>query len=119
MKRRRRDRRYDEPYYPLERVHEAVSFDQIALTRKARDEAEALFPDEPIEIAESITEIVGGLTRDEFRFSQERDGEWIDVYRVECEGCDVWLKLKLEKDPREPEMVIVISFHEWDDSREV
>lgn len=40
---------------------------------------------------------------------------WVDVYRVDFEGCDLWLKIKLENDTS-GEFVVVISLHEWDES---
>ncbi len=115
----RRDRRIDRPRHPINRVREAARFGQIALTRKALREAELVLPSDLIDYEGEITGIVADLTLPEFQFAQERDGEWVDVYRVDFEGIDLWVKLKLEQDAGSPEMVVVISFHLWDDSREV
>jgi|GEM_PF-2111128 len=117
---KRSDRRYDGgPEYPLEKVRSCTSIPQFTLTRKAFVEAQRVLPAGAIDVFGTIKEIVLGLDETQWRFSQEKDGQWVDVYYVEYEGRDIWLKLKLELNQHSKEYTIVISFHEWDHSREI
>jgi hypothetical protein len=67
----------------------------------------------------TVKQIVRGLSEAEWRFSQEKDGEWVDVYEVDYMGRDLWLKLRLEIQEHSKKYVVVISFHEWDHSRAI
>lgn len=113
----RPNRRYRRAHFDLSRVREAAQFDQLVLTRKAFNEASQAFPADVIEIESAITDLIAGLDASEFQFSERRGDGTVDVYRIACEGVAIWLKLKIEKDTTGSEQVVIISFHEWDDSR--
>ena len=82
-------------------------------------EGEALrfFGDDVVSIGGEIKQVLLGLTSDEWCFRQEKDGEWVDVYRIEFEPPPAaWVKLKIETVDGY-EAVVIISFHEFDDER--
>src|SRR3989337_1808350 len=112
----RSDRSYDQPRYPLYRVHMAVALRCVEITKKALGEARTVLPGGTVHVSSEIASIVGSLDEAQFRFSQKRAGEWVDVYQVETEVASVWIKLKLETNPHTGEELVVISFHEWDHS---
>lgn len=95
----------------------AVALRCVEITKKALGEAGAVLPAGSVQISTEIASIVGSLDEAQFRFSQERAGEWVDVYQVETEIASVWIKLKLETNPHTGEELVVISFHEWDHTR--
>jgi hypothetical protein len=43
----------------------------------------------------------------------------VDVYQVQYDERDLWLKLKLELTEHSKQYALVVSFHEWDHSRPV
>lgn len=114
----RSDRSYEEPYHDLQRVYMAVALRRLHITGKAQGEAREVFPEGTIKVSTEIAEIVGRLDRNEFAFCQEKSGEWVDVYKVPFRKIHLWVKIKLETDPETGEEVIVISFHQWDESRQ-
>lgn len=109
-------RSYDRPHFPLYRVHMAVALRRVVITTKAYDEARRVLPDGLIDVTGEIVRTVGNLEEGQFQFASERSGRWVDVYRVRREEVLLWIKVKLETDPASGEELIVISFHEWDDS---
>lgn len=120
------NRFYDNPHYELSRVHQAAAARDIVLTRRASVEGAAALPSDIIDLDIEIREIVRSLVPGEFRFRErerrlvagKRIYVWADVYRIDFEGCDVWLKLKLEPD-RRGEHVLVLTLHRWDDTRPI
>jgi len=110
----RADRSFKGPHFDLQRVHMAVALRRVHLTRKALTEARAILPSETIKVSTVITEVVGRLEEDQFEFCQQRDGSWVDVYRVYRDGLVIWIKIKLETGPDVGEEVVVISFHEFE-----
>jgi hypothetical protein len=120
------NRFYDSPHFELARVHKAAATRDVVLTRTAGYEGAAALPQDIIDLDTEIREIVRSLAPGEFQFrerklrlvAEKRRYVWADVYRIDFEGCDVWLKLKLEPD-RQGEYVLVLSLHRWDDSRPI
>lgn len=114
----RRDRRYEGgPRYPLDRVRTCIRLGQFNLTRTANRDARRVLPPGTVDVFATVREIVSGLDERQWRFSQEKDRSWVDVYRAIYEGADLWVKLKLELTPATREYAVVVSFHEWDDTR--
>jgi hypothetical protein len=120
----RGNRRYDRPHFELARVHTAASQRTIVITRRAQAEGLAVLPPGIIELGAEIREIVVSLVIDEFEFSERRTRvvkgvrieSRVDVYRIDFEGRDLWMKIKLEQDAS-GDFVVVISLHGWDPSR--
>jgi hypothetical protein len=117
----RRDRRYgDGPHFALERVRACIRLGQFKFTRTAFRDAQRVLPPGTVAVDTAIREIVLDLDVDQWKFAQEKDGGWVDVYRVaQEEGVDLWVKLKVELTPQTKEYTVVVSFHEWDDSRPI
>lgn len=117
----RTDRRYTgDPEYPLDKVRACISVSQFRVTRKAQYvDGPRVLPPGTIDVFGSIKEIVVGLTEACWSFAQVEDGEWADVYRVVHHATELWVKLKIELEPTAKEYAIVISFHEWDHSRDI
>ncbi len=116
----RRDRAYQEPHFALPRVLLAALGRDVIITRRATQEAEAAFPADSIDLDAELRGIVRSLVPEEFQFAQRQTNSkgavtWVDVYRIDFEGCDIWLKIKLESD-RHGEYVVIISCHEWDEN---
>ncbi len=117
------NRRTDRPRFSLADVHAAAATREIVITLRARTEGARALPADLIDLDDEIRAIIVSLVVDEFQFAEVRtrnvDGRrsrsWVDVYRVDFEGCDLWLKIKLETDPA-GQFVVVISLHEWDES---
>lgn len=115
---KRSDRVYQDPHYPLPEVQAAAKRD-IVITGKAVREARVAYPADLIDLESELRETVRTLLPEEFQFAQRkpiREGvhSWVDVYRIDFEGCDIWLKLKIEHDAAGPH-VVVISCHQWDE----
>lgn len=112
----RSDRRYQGgPEYPIERVIALARLQSLRITVKARDEATAVLPSS---IGSPVREIRGmllSLTETQWRFAQENERGWVDVYRVERHRLALWLTLKIEQERSAKELVIVLSCHEYDD----
>lgn len=108
-------RRYDgEPEYALERVHLLARLKQIHLTGKARNEAIAELPRSITMPSEAIRSTLLALTGGHWRFAEQDERGWVDVYRILKFNRLLWVKIKLE--PRfAKDTVIVISFHHFDD----
>ena len=122
----RPNRRYKKPHYELSRVHSVASARDIVITTRAVRDATRTLPPDIIDVGVELREIAASLTLEEFVFSERqtrrKDGKElvsvVDVYKIDFEGSECWLKLKLEQD-ESGDYVVVISFHEWDDSRTI
>ena len=122
----RANRRYKKPHYDIGRVHSAANTRDIVVTGKASHEALSALPTDIVDIDLEIQTILRSLVRDEFMFSEKRTRtiagskviSWVDVYRIDFEGLDLWLKLKVEQDSC-GDYVLVISFHNWDETRSI
>jgi hypothetical protein len=122
----RKDRTYDKPHYKLGLVHAAAAARDIVLTGTATADAERVLPRDLIDVDGQIREVVASLTIEEYEFTQtlvrkvgtKKIRSIVDVYRIDFEGADIWMKIKVEQDA-EGDYVVIISFHEWDDSRPI
>ena len=116
----RTDRRYDgDPYYDLARVQQLARHRLIVFTGKAlRVDAPRALPRSLIDVSGAIRATVMALRHSDWRFCQEDEKGWADIYRVERYQRVLWVKIKIE--PRgTTDHTIVISFHEWDDARQI
>lgn len=105
---------------PLERVRACIALRQFVVTRRAElVDGPRVLPPGTIAVFETIRSIVASLEERQWRFRQEKGGTWVDVYRVEYEGRSLWLKLRLELNQHSKEYVVVVSFHEWDETRPI
>lgn len=75
-------RRYDRPSFDLEQVVVLARRQFVHVTDKATREAARYFGDEQVSLRNEIIDAVVHLELDEWQFTQEKDGEWVDVYRV-------------------------------------
>lgn len=116
----REDRRYTgDPHHPLDQVRACVGLTQFTITRKAQySDGPRVLPG-VLDVFGTIKELVLALHQGQWRFAQEKDGAWADVYEVRYEGRDLWLKLKLELMGHSKQYAVVVSFHEWDHSRPI
>jgi hypothetical protein len=95
-------------------VHLLANLKQIHVTAKAREEAVTELPPNITQHSEEIRRTLLGLTEADWKFSEENERGWVDVYRVLRFNRLLWVKIKLEK-RFSKETVIVISFHHFDD----
>jgi hypothetical protein len=102
------------PEYPLEIVHLLARLKQIWITSKARDEAITELPTHVLPPSDAIRKTLLDLKADHWKFSEEDERGWVDVYRILKFNRLLWVKIKLEK-RFSKETVIVISFHHYDD----
>ncbi len=109
-----RRRREGGPEYPLEKVHLLAKLQQIHITGKAKEEAAAELPRNIASHVEAIRSTLRGLGEADWKFSEENERGWVDVYRVLKFNRLLWVKIKLEQ-RFSKEAVIVISFHHFDD----
>ena len=86
----------------------------IHITRKARDEAVALLPASAGIPALAVRQTVLALRAEHWIFAEENESGWVDVYRIVKHNRLIWAKLKLEMRTAR-EMVIIFSFHDYDD----
>jgi hypothetical protein len=86
----------------------------IHVTGKAKEEAAAELPSSIASHAEAIRSTLSGLSEADWKFSEENERGWVDVYRVLKFNRLLWVKIKLEQ-RFSKETVIVISFHHFDD----
>jgi hypothetical protein len=110
-------RRYDgDSFYSLASVQFLARSRAIHFTRKALvDEAPLILPKSIVDVAGAIRSVVMGLEREQWRFCEEDEKGWVDVYRVLKYNRLLWVKIKIEQ-RFSKDKVIVISFHEWDDT---
>lgn len=107
-------RRDGGPEYPLERVHTLARHSSIHLTVKARDEAAALLPASVGLPVHAVRKTLLSLSEEHWKFAEVNERGWVDVYRILKYNRLIWAKLKVEmRNTRE--MVILISFHDFDD----
>lgn len=113
----RQNRRYDgDPCHRLESVRFLAKAGQIRFTNRAlKEDAPRVLPRTVLDHVGMIRAIVRTLSRDQWRFAEEDEKGWVDVYRVEKYNRTLWVKIKVEQ-RHARDSVIVISFHEWDDS---
>ena len=116
----RRNRAYQEPHFALATVLAAAAHRDVIVTNRAAQEAGTSFPPDLVDLDVELREVVRSLVPEEFQFAQRQSLSagavtWVDVYRIDFEGCDIWLKIKLESD-RHGEYVVIISCHEWDEN---
>lgn len=113
----RQNRRYDgDPCHRLESVRFLAQAGQIRFTNRAlREDAPRVLPRTVVDYAGVMRGIVRTLALEQWRFAQEDENGWVDVYRVEKFNRPLWVKIKVEQ-RHTRDSVIVISFHEWDDS---
>lgn len=102
------------PHHPLDQVHTLARLSSMHLTRKALDEAAALLPTSIALPAQAIRATVLALRDEHWRFAEEDERGWVDVYRILRFNRLIWVKLKVEMRFAR-QMVIVISFHDYDD----
>jgi hypothetical protein len=120
----REDRRYTGgPRHSLDEVRACTGLTQFRVTRKAQytDGPRVLdgVLDGVLDVFGTIKGLVLALHEGQWRFAQEKDGGWVDVYQVQYEERDIWLKLKLELMEHSKQYAVVVSFHEWDHSRPI
>lgn len=107
-------RRDGEPHYPLEHVHKLARLSSIHLTRKALDEAAQLLPANIGVPAHAVRTTILALRAEHWKFAEENETGWVDVYRILKYNRLIWAKLKVElRNARE--MVVLLSFHDYDD----
>jgi hypothetical protein len=102
------------PEYPLAAVHTLARLSLIHVTKKARDEAATLLPKSIAMPAAAIRQTLLALTEENWRFAEQNENGWVDVYRILKYNRLIWTKLKIEwRNARET--VILLSFHDYDD----
>lgn len=100
--------------YPLEHVHTLASLSSINLTQKARDEAARLLPPSVGLPVQAVRRTLLALREEHWKFAEENEKGWVDVYRILRHNRLIWIKLKVEmRNARE--MIILLSFHDYDD----
>lgn len=107
-------RKEGSPEYPLERVHTLARLSLIHPTRKALDEAADLLPKSIAQPVVAMKQTLLSLREEHWRFAEENERGWVDVYRVLKYNRLIWAKLKVEQ-RNTRDTVIVLSFHEYDD----
>lgn len=113
-------KRRDQPEYPLEIVRSLANARKLLVEPRALRSAIEILPYEdprPSRKArEEIAYIIERLVKDEFEYRQEIPGHTpADVYRVNWEDMDLYVKLKIEPDVETPgdKVVAVLSFKPW------
>jgi Motility quorum-sensing regulator, toxin of MqsA len=102
------------PEHPLEQVRTLARLSSIQLTQKARDEAAALLPPSVGLPSVAVRNTLLALHEDHWKFAEENERGWVDVYRILRHNRLIWAKLKVEmRNARE--MVVLLSFHDYDD----
>lgn len=107
-------RKDGEPHHPLEHVHKLARLSSIQLTRKALDEAARLLPANVGSPAHAVRTTILALRMEHWKFAEENDKGWVDVYRIIKYNRLIWAKLKVEL-RNAKEMVVLLSFHDYDD----
>jgi hypothetical protein len=102
------------PHHALEQVHTLARLSSIHITRKARDEAAALLPASVGSPALAVRQTILALRAEHWKFAEENESGWVDVYRISRHNRLIWAKLKIEMRTAR-ELVIIFSFHEYDD----
>jgi hypothetical protein len=111
---RSKRRKQGGPEYPIELVHTLARLSSIHVTRKALDEAAELLPKSLALPVVAMKQTLLALSEENWRFAEENENGWVDVYRILKFNRLIWVKLKVEqKNARDS--VIVLSFHDYDD----
>jgi hypothetical protein len=115
-------KRRDQPEYPLETVRSLANAGKLFVEPRALISAIEILPYEdprPSHRArEEIAYIIERLVALEFEFRQEiPDRTPADVYRVNWEEMDLYIKLKIESniEVSDQQVVTVLSFKPWTD----
>lgn len=107
-------RKAGSPEYPLQYIHTLAAIRQIHITRKAHDEATVLLPATAGLPAAAMRSTLLALREEHWKFAEENDTGWVDVYRILRFARLIWVKVKVEA-RNEKDHVVLISFHEYDD----
>lgn len=102
------------PEYPLEYVQTLARIHQIHFTRKALDEAAVLLPASVALPAAAMRKTILALGDEHWKFAEQNETGWVDVYRILNFGRLIWVKVKVEA-RNAKDHVILISFHDYDD----
>jgi len=102
------------PEYPLQYVHTLAGIHLIHFTRKALDEAAALLPKSVAVPAAAIRQTILALREEHWKFAEQNENGWADVYRILRFNRLIWAKLKVEA-RNSKDHVILLSFHDYDD----
>jgi hypothetical protein len=120
--RRASHKRRDQPEYPLEKIRSLAKAGKLLVEPRALRSAIEILPyDDPRpgkKAREEIAYIIEQLVVDEFEYRQDiSDRTPADVYRVNWEDLDLYVKLKIEPDFEHPgeQVVSVLSFKPWTD----
>lgn len=115
----RSDRRYDgAPHYDLERVQQLARGRFMHITGKAlKVDAPRVLPRSLLDVSGAIRATVLALKQSEWRFCQQNENGWADIYRIARYQRVLWVKIKIELRGT-TDHTIVISFHDWDDARQ-
>lgn len=115
-------KRRDHPEYPLEKIRSLAKSGRMLVEPRALKSAVEILPyDDPRpgkKAREEIAYVIEQLVVDEFEYRQEiPDRTPADVYRVNWEDLDLYVKLKIEPDFEAPgeHVVTVLSFKPWTD----
>jgi hypothetical protein len=106
----------NKPHYDPAFVRALVQSERIAFEPRALRAARLLFPD-VVDIVEEFSVVLADLRLEEFEYTQVlQDRSPADIYHIEFEARDLYLKIKIENDPEDGnDVVAVISLHEWED----
>ena len=78
------------------------------------DEAAQLLPANVGLPAHAVRTTILALRAEHWKFAEENEKGWVDVYRILKYNRLIWAKLKVElRNARE--MVVLLSFHDYDD----
>lgn len=102
------------PEYPLQHVHALAGVHLIHFTRKSLDEASVLLPASIALPAAAMRKTLLALRDEHWKFAEQNENGWVDVYRIRMFERLIWAKLKVEM-RNTKDHVILISFHDYDD----
>lgn len=102
------------PEFPLQYVHTLAAIHQIHFTRKALDEAALLLPASIAVPAAAMRRVLLELAEEHWKFAEENENGWVDIYRIVKFNRLIWAKLKVEA-RNAKDHVVLISFHDYDD----
>lgn len=107
-------RKNGEPHYSLEHVYALARLSLLHITQKARDEAAVLLPASIASPTVAMRQTLLALRAEHWRFAEENEDGWADVFRILKFNRLIWAKLKIEM-RNSKETVILLSFHDYDD----
>ncbi len=73
-----------------------------------------MLPSNILDRAGAMRQVLLSLSADPWKFSEQDEKGWVDVYRVLKFNRLLWVKIKIEQRFAK-DQVILISFHDWDD----